>query len=48
MTKDTVFAILKNEGAYVSGERISGRLGFESAVQQATQTVIDKDRSLAK
>ena len=35
-------------GTTIEGVLTLKRLGFESAVQQATQTVIDKDRSLAK
>ena len=43
MTKDTVFAILKNEGAYVSGERISGRLGVSRAAVNAAIKALRED-----
>ncbi|HPS75458.1 MAG TPA: biotin--[acetyl-CoA-carboxylase] ligase [Oscillospiraceae bacterium] len=43
MTKDTVFAILKNEGATVSGERISGRLGVSRAAVNAAIKALRED-----
>lgn len=43
MTKDKVFAILKNGGGYVSGEKMSGELGISRAAVNAAIKALRED-----